>query len=90
MFGGLFLALLVVTAAIIHVQSADVTQDQQQLDPFYAVEADQIAGVPGSIVRSEPLAVKLTDVSAFRVVYRKENHQDLRLILASYHKLTPR
>ena len=74
-FGGLFLALLVVTAAVIHVESADVTQDQQQLDPFYAVEADQIAGVPGSIVRSEPLAVKLTDVSAFRVVYRTRSSE---------------
>ena len=28
--------------------------------------------------------------TAFRVVYRKENHQELRLILASYHKLTQR
>ena len=74
-FGGLFLALLVVTAAIIHVQSADVTQDQQQLDPFYAVEADQVPGTPGSIIRSEPLPVKLTDVNAFRVLYRTRSSE---------------
>lgn len=73
--GGLFLVLLVSVAAFVHLQSADVAQDQQQLDPFYAVEADQIPGVSGSIIRSEPLAVKLTDVNAFRVVYRTRSSE---------------
>ena len=73
--GGLFLVLLVSVAAFVHLQSADVAQDQQQLDPFYVVESDQIPGVPGSVVRSEPLAVKLTNVTAYRVVYRTRSSE---------------
>ena len=73
--GGLFLVVLVSVAAFVHVQSADVAQDQQQLDPFYVVESDQIPGVPGSVVRSEPLAVKLTNVTAYRVVYRTRSSE---------------
>lgn len=72
---GLILILTVAIAAYVHVQSADVAQEQQQLDPFYTVGADQIPGVPGSIIRSEPLAVKLTNVNAFRVVYRTRSSE---------------
>lgn len=57
-------------AAYIHTQSQDVAKEQQQLDPFYAVSASEVPGVPGSIIRSEPLPVKLTNATGYRVVYR--------------------
>ena len=68
--GFLVLALFVAVAAVVHVQSGDVAQEQDQLDPFYDVAAPQIPGEPGSIIRSEPIQVNLKNASAYRVVYR--------------------
>lgn len=67
---GFVVVLAVGIAAYIHEQSEDVAKEQQELDPFYVVSADQVPGTPGSIIRSESLPVPLTNATAYRTVYR--------------------
>lgn len=73
--GGFIVLVGVGLALYIHSQSEDVAAEQQQLDPFYAVEASQVPGTPGSIIRSEPLPVALTNATAYRVVYRTKSSE---------------
>lgn len=68
--GCLVLLVFVAIAAVVHISSGDVAEEQQELDPFYTVQESEIPGSPGSIIRSEPLTLKLTNTDAYRVIYR--------------------
>ncbi len=55
--------------------SVDATDNAQRaLDPFYAASSPLPPGMPGDIIRSEPLTPDpgLTDVRSYRVLYRTE------------------
>jgi acetyl esterase/lipase len=58
-------------AALLFV--ASVAQAQE---PFYRASAQEIAGPPGTVIRSEPMATTLSGASAYRVLYRSTGLHD--------------
>jgi acetyl esterase/lipase len=58
-------------AALLFV--ASVAQAQE---PFYRASAQEIAGPPGTVIRSQPMATTLSGASAYRVLYRSTGLHD--------------
>src|SRR6202050_3955702 len=63
--------LIALGAALLFV--ASVAQAQE---PFYRASAQEIAGPPGTVIRSEPMATTLSGASAYRVLYRSTGLHD--------------